>query len=119
VVRAKAVNTLGEPMDGAWYTHRHYWHPLSLEELARGAGGTTLPSTEGPWTVVSAKTQGVAPGMVDAKKPRYFVKFDPLSNPEMATAADMISARFLHALGHLAQHLDLPPVRSSSPQVVG
>jgi hypothetical protein len=50
VLRAKAVNTLGEPMDGAWYTHRHYWHPLS--------------------------------------------------NPEMATAADMISARFLHALGY-------------------
>jgi hypothetical protein len=59
VLRAKAVNTLCEPMDGAWYTHRHYWHPLSLEELARGAGGTTPPSTEGPWTVVSAKTQGV------------------------------------------------------------
>jgi hypothetical protein len=38
--------------------------------------------------------------MVDAKKRRYFVKFDPLSNPEMATAADMISARFLHALGY-------------------
>src|SRR6266496_6830064 len=38
VVRSKAVNTLGEPMDGAWYTHRHYWHPMSLEELGRGVG---------------------------------------------------------------------------------
>jgi hypothetical protein len=102
VVRSRAINTLGEPMDGAWYTHRHYWHPMSLEELARGAGGTTPPSTEGLWTVVSAKTQGVTPGfaIVDAKQRRYFVKFDPLSNPEMATAADMISARFLHALGY-------------------
>jgi hypothetical protein len=102
VVRSRAVNTLGEPMDGAWYTHRHYWHPMSLEELARGVGGTTPPSTEGPWTVVSAKTQGVSPGftMIDAKHRRYFVKFDPLTNPEMATAADMISARFLHALGY-------------------
>jgi hypothetical protein len=102
VVRSKAVNTLGEPMDGAWYTHRHYWHPMSLEELARGVGGTTPPSTEGPWTVVSAKTQGITPGftMVDSKDRRYFVKFDPPGNPEMATAADMISARFLHALGY-------------------
>jgi hypothetical protein len=102
VVRAQAVNTLGEPMDGAWYTHRHYWRPLSLEELARGAGGTTPPSAEGPWTVVAAKTQGVAPGftILDAQKRRYFVKFDRLTNPEMATAADMISARFLHALGY-------------------
>jgi hypothetical protein len=102
VVRSKAVNTLGEPMDGAWYTHRHYWHPMNLEELARGVGGTTPPSLEGPWTVVSAKTQGFTPGftMIDSKKRRYFVKFDPLANPEMATAADMISARFLHALGY-------------------
>jgi len=102
VVRSKAVNTLGEPMDGAWYTHRHYWHPMSLEELGRGVGGTTPPAMESPWTVVSAKTQGVTPGftMTDSKKRRYFVKFDPLTNPEMATAADMISARFLHALGY-------------------
>lgn len=101
-VRSRAVNTLGEPMDGAWYTHRHYWHPMSLEDLARGVGGTTPPSTEGVWTVVSAKTQGVTPGftMVDSKNRRYFVKFDPLANPEMTTAADMISARFLHALGY-------------------
>ena len=102
VVRSKAVNSLGEPMNGAWYTHRHYWHPMSLEELAQGVGGTTPPSTDGPWSVVSAKTQGVTAGftMMDAKKRRYFVKFDSLSNPEMATAADMISGRFFHALGY-------------------
>src|SRR5262245_52525818 len=75
---------------------------MSLEDLARGVGGTTPPSTEAVWTVVSAKTQGVTPGftMVDSKNRRYFVKFDSLANPEMATAADMISARFLHALGY-------------------
>ena len=104
-VSAKAVNTLGEPMDGAWYTHRHYWKLMSVEELARGVGGTTPPSKEGRWTLVSAKNQGVSLGFVmkDVKGRRYFVKFDPMSNPEMATAADMVSARFLHALGY---HVD-------------
>ena len=102
VTPSKAVNTLGEPMEGAWYNRRHYWKPMTNEELARGAGGTTPPSTDGPWTVVSAKTEGITPGfsMVDSKKRRYFVKFDPLKNPEMSTSAEMISGRFFHALGY-------------------
>jgi hypothetical protein len=102
VIRSKAVNTLGEPMDGAWYTKRHYWKPMTDEELIRGPGGTTPPSMDGPWTIVSAKTEGITPGfvMIDSKQRRYYVKFDPLDNREMATAADMISARFFHALGY-------------------
>ena len=102
VIRSRAVNTLGEPMDGAWYTKRHYWKPMTTEELTRGPGGMTPPSMDGPWTIVSAKTEGVTPGfvMVDSKGRRFFLKFDPLGNPEMATAADMISARFFHALGY-------------------
>jgi hypothetical protein len=101
-IRSQAVNTLGEPMDGAWYTRRHYWTPMTNEELMRGPGGNTPPSMEGPWTVVSAKTEGITPGftMVDSKQRQYFVKFDPHTNPEMATAAEMISARFFHALGY-------------------
>jgi hypothetical protein len=102
VIRSKAVNTLGEPMNGAWYTRRHYWKPMSNEELIQGAGGTTPPSMDAHWTIVSAKSEGVTPGfvVVDSKGRRYFLKFDPLQNPEMATAADMISARVFHALGY-------------------
>jgi hypothetical protein len=104
-VRAKAVNTLGEPMDGAWYTHRHYWKPMTNEELVRGAGGMTPPSAAGVWTIVSAKTQGITPGftMIDSRQHKYFVKFDPPKNPEMATAAETIVSRILYALGY---HVD-------------
>ncbi len=100
-VPAMAVNTLGEPMDGAWYTHRHYFHRMSAEELARGPGGRTPPA-DGPWTVVRAKSEGITPGftIVDRNNNRYFLKFDPVTNLEMATAADMISGRFFHALGY-------------------
>jgi hypothetical protein len=99
---ARNVNTLGEPMDGVWYTHRHYWKPMSNEDLARGPGGKNPPSSEGVWTIVSAKTEGISPGfvMTDSKGDRYFVKFDPLSNPELATGAEMISARLFYALGY-------------------
>jgi hypothetical protein len=105
VVRARAINTLGEPMDGAWYTHRHYWKTMTNEELARGAGGMTAPAADGAWTITSAKTQGITPGftMIDSQQRKYFVKFDPPSNPEMATAAETIVSRFLYALGY---HVD-------------
>jgi hypothetical protein len=101
-IRSMAVNTLGEPMDGGWYEKRHYYRRMSLAELAVGVGQSTPPSMAGKWTVVSAKSEGVTPGftIIDAEKRRYFVKFDPLSNPEMATAADSISARFFYALGY-------------------
>jgi hypothetical protein len=99
---ARNVNTVGEPMDGAWYTHRHYWQPMSSEDLAHGPGGKNPPSSDGRWTITSAKTEGISPGFVmnDSKGDRYFVKFDPMSNPELATGAEMISARVFHALGY-------------------
>ncbi len=89
-------------MDGAWYTHRHYFKPMSDDELRAGPGGHNPPSAEGSWTVVSAKSEGVSPGfvMTDGKGDRYFVKFDPMSNPEMATGAEMIAVRFFYALGY-------------------
>src|SRR5262249_23874753 len=30
----------------------------------------------------------------------YFIKFDPLENPEMSTAAEVISTEFFHAVGY-------------------
>lgn len=102
IVSAQGVSTLGEPMDGAWYTHRHYFNRMSEEELVRGTGGNNPPSANGSWTVVSAKSEGISPGfvMTDDKGDRYFVKFDPMGNPEMATGAEMISSRFFNALGY-------------------
>jgi len=101
-IRAGGVNTLGEPMDGAWYTHRHYFNTMTLEQLQLGANGKNPPATDGPWTVVSAKSEGISPGfvMTDSKNDKYFVKFDPIAYPELATGAEMISARFLYALGY-------------------
>ena len=102
IVSAQGVSTLGEPIDAAWYMPRHYFKAMSEEELMRGPGGNNPPSAGGSWTVVSAKSEGISPGfvMTDDKGDRYFVKFDPMTNPEMATGAEMISARFLHALGY-------------------
>jgi len=101
-IRALAVNTLGEPMQGAWWVKRHYYKPMSPEELVTGPGKDHSPDPRGPWTVVGAKNEGITPGFVvrDAKEDLYFIKFDPLTNPEMATGADQVAIRLVYALGY-------------------
>jgi hypothetical protein len=100
-IRAQAVNTLGEPLQGPWWVPRHYYQRMSTAQLQAGPGQNLVPAA-GQWTVVSAKNEGVTPGFVilDAQNRRFFIKFDPVTNPEMATAADSISSRFFHAMGY-------------------
>ena len=103
LIPSQAVNTLGEvPNDPAWFTNRIGSRPMSIEELVRGPGADRPPSTEGTWTVVGAKTSGVTPGfrIRDSTGQLYLLKFDPLTNPEMSTASDVIGAKFFHALGY-------------------
>ena len=102
LIPARAVNTLGEVPDCSWYTNRHYKVRMDAAALARGPGAANAPDTSGPLTVVSAKTEGVMPGFVirDSKGRLYWVKFDPRSNPEMATAADVITSHFFYACGY-------------------
>jgi hypothetical protein len=99
---AQAVNTLGEVPDNDWYTNRHWKRRMSIAELQAGPGNQSAPSTQGTWTVVAAKTEGVTPGFTirDAQGRRYVVKFDPLQFPEIATSADVVSSKFLYALGY-------------------
>jgi hypothetical protein len=105
-IRARGVNTLGEPMAGAWYAPRHYARRMSIEELVRGPGVDHPPSSR-QWRVVEAKNEGVTPGftVIDENDRRYYIKFDPLTNPEIATGADQICTRVFHALGyHVAEN---------------
>ncbi len=101
-IRAQNVNTLGEPPDGAWYVNRHGARRMSLEELIRGPDTGNPPAMNGPWTVLRAKTEGVTPrfAIEDARGERYWLKFDPHTNPEMATAADVIGSASFYALGY-------------------
>ncbi len=95
---SQAVNTLGEVPDSAWYTNRR----LTIDEMLRGPGVSRPPATDKPWSVVSGKNEGITPGLVfkDSAGRRYFLKFDPLSNPEMASAADVLGSKFFYALGY-------------------
>jgi hypothetical protein len=101
-IPARAVNTLGEVPDNLWYTNRHGSKRMSLEELVRGPGNTSPPSTEGTWKVTGAKTEGVTPGfqITDGKGRRYQIKLDAPLNFELPTGADVMGSKFLYALGY-------------------
>ena len=101
-VRALNVNTLGEVPDSSWFQNRHGAVRRSPEALVRGPNSGDGPSLEAPWLVVDAKTEGVTPGfrIRDARGDTYLIKFDPTGNPELATAAEVISTKFFHAIGY-------------------
>ena len=100
--RALNINTLGEVPDSSWFQNRHGRKRMSIEELVRGPNTGNGPSADGPWSVIGAKTEGITPGfrIRDSRGDVYFIKFDPPQNPEMATAAEVISTKFFYAMGY-------------------
>lgn len=103
-LEAQNVNALDEVPNSTWFTNRHFFSRLSPEDLARGP--TTergAPDMTGVWTAISGKESlGTTPGFVirDQKDDVYLIKFDPPLHPEMTTAAEVITPRFLHAAGY-------------------
>lgn len=98
---SQGTNTLDEVPDSAWYTNRHAAHAMSIEKLKAGPGNEHPPGS-GAWTVVAAKNEGITPGfrIKDSAGRQYLIKFDPLSNPELASAADVITSKFFYAIGY-------------------
>ena len=99
--RAVNINTLGEVPDSSWFTNRHGKKPLSLEELVRGPdqGG---PLFRGNSQVIQNKQSGITPGfrVKDTTGTIYQMEFDPVTNPEMATSAEVICTKIFHAIGY-------------------
>ncbi len=88
-------------LPSTWWQPRAGYQPVSVEQMLAGPGPGTGPAS-GKWTVTRAKTQGVTPGFFikDAEGTRFILKFDPPSNPEMATSADAISCVLFWAAGY-------------------
>jgi hypothetical protein len=92
-------NALDEAPDSTWFQNRIGRRWVTPDEVLRGPGGDP---PEPPLTITAAKVGGGNPGFIvtDAKKKKFLIKFDPLSNPEMQTAADAIVARLFWAMGY-------------------
>ena len=100
-IPALNVNTLDEVPDSSWFTNRFRSGMPEAALLARGPD--TLDSLDiTGWPVSEGKASGRSPGF-RVRGPdgaNYQLKFDPPSNPEMSTAAEIIGAAFYHAFGY-------------------
>jgi hypothetical protein len=100
--QADNVNVLDEVPNSSWYTNRHFHHPMTLEELARGPFITDGPDHDGPWTIVRGKFEGGTPGFTikDSRGDLYVLKFDAPQYQEMGSSAEVISTKILYASGY-------------------
>ncbi len=98
---ARDVNIFDELPDSLFFTNRHAVKPLSKQALKDGAEG--IAPSSGKWTVFRGKMEGINPGFFvkdSGTGQEFLLKFDPIDNPELASAAESISARFFHAIGY-------------------
>lgn len=110
--RATNVNTLGEVPDSTWFTNRigrRLWGSppgdaggFSLDEILLGGDVRGGPGLTGPIRVVGAGLGALTDSLVieDDRGDRYFIKFDPSAHPNLGTAADLITSRFLYVAGY-------------------
>jgi hypothetical protein len=110
--RAINVNSMDQVPDSSWFTNRIGFRPLSIVEIARGPGDSPGPAP-GRLTVIAGKSDGVTPGFQvrDSAGQRYFVKFDPPANPELSSAAEIISTKIFHALGYFVPEAHIAAAR--------
>jgi hypothetical protein len=99
--RAVNINTVDEVPDSSWFTNRVGRETWTTERLVKGPDTGTGPAA-GTWRIVAAKSEGITPGLTirDSAGDTYFIKFDPPSNPEMASGAEIISTKLFHAFGY-------------------
>jgi hypothetical protein len=100
--RAENINTLGEVPNSSWYTNRMSARVMTIEELVQGPDRGPGPDMTRPWVIIGAKNQGITPGFTirDARGDIYFIKFDPLAHPQLATSTEVICTKFFYAFGY-------------------
>ena len=99
-IRAVNVNSIDEVPDSSWFTNRIGARAMTPGEIARGPIQQDVTNIDN-WPIVEEKSSGITAGyrVVDPSGQLHQVKFDPPSNPEMASAAEVIGAAIYHSLG--------------------
>jgi hypothetical protein len=100
--RAEALNALDDVPDSTWFTNRIGRQTLTPEQIATGPLEHDSPEASKPWTVVSSKYGGIAPGLIitDGKGEKYLLKFETAGMPELESGADVVANRLLWAAGY-------------------
>ena len=100
-LQADNVNALDEAVASSWWQHRHYYRPMTREEIKVGPG-SAAPDSSGAWQVVAGKFEGGTAGFTirDVSGGMYLLKFDSEGNNEMGSAAEVIATKALYAAGY-------------------
>jgi hypothetical protein len=111
------VNSMDEVPTSSWFVNRLGSRPLTDDELARGYCDEKVLDPEhdkaGSWVIDQGKANGANPGFrinVEGVG-RFMLKSDPPDQPERATGADAITARFYYASGWWAPCVNIVYVR--------
>jgi hypothetical protein len=114
--RAENVNTLGEVPDSSWFTNRLGQREISIEELLSGGDSTGAPNSEEPLTIIEGVLAAFIEGLIvrDSRGFHYFLSFDRVGFPRLATGAGFIGSKFFRAFGYnvpTTYLIDLDPGR--------
>jgi hypothetical protein len=92
---------MDEVPDSSWFANRIGVTPMSIDDIARGPNQIATLNVDG-WPITQQKSAGVTPGfrMKDPTGHIYQLKFDPPTNPEMSSGAEVIGAAIYNALGY-------------------
>jgi hypothetical protein len=114
-VRALNVNTADEVPDSSWFTNRIGRREMTVAEVVAGPDKVRQISLEG-WVVSGGKGSGVQPGfrMTDPSGQLYQIEVDPPSNPELASAVEIIGTAFYHAIGYNTVDVHLAEIDRSA-----
>src|SRR5579863_746223 len=100
------VNSLDEVPDSSWFTNRIGAHPMSIEDVTRGACSPELilvpnVSADGTWLIDHGKDNGSSPGFrVNIPgKGKYLLKGEIPEQPERPSAASAIGAAVYNDVG--------------------
>jgi hypothetical protein len=88
-------------LPSTWWQPRVGFRAVTPDQMLKGRGSSTGPAP-GKWTVTRAKSQGVSPGfqMKDSRGNRWFIKFDHVEAPELASSVDVIGSYLYWAAGY-------------------
>ncbi|HUS67823.1 MAG TPA: hypothetical protein VMZ28_24980 [Kofleriaceae bacterium] len=108
------VNAWDEVPDSTWFENRIGRREMSPEEIERGPGSGTGPAL-GKLLIISGKLEGATPGLIirDAAGVTWFVKFDKAQYREMATGAEVVAQRLMHAAGYLVPDMQIVDLQLS------
>jgi hypothetical protein len=121
--RALNLNTIEEVPDSGWFTNRILAHPLSPEQLLRGANtslaGELAERKDGKITIIKPKDVGAAPGAVvrGPSGETWFISFDPPCCSEAASGSIMVASRLFWALGYWQAEQYLATVREEDFEI--